>query len=69
MTDGGWTPQRAANRLVKVVEAVSMAHGIDRFPVDVPQLALESARIFNWSAEDKRLSTLHVNYPKPAYRF
>ena len=49
MTDGGWTPQRAANRLVKVVEAVSMAHGIDRFPVDVPQLALESARIFNWS--------------------
>lgn len=49
MTDGGWTPQRAANRLVKVVEAVSTAHGIDRFPVDVSQLALESARIFNWS--------------------
>ena len=48
MTDGGWTPQRAANRLVKVVEAVSAAHGINRFPVDVPQLALECARIFNW---------------------
>lgn len=49
MSDGGWTPQRAANRLVKVVEAVSAAHGINRFPVDVPQLALECARIFNWT--------------------
>lgn len=49
MTDGGWTPQRAANRLAKVLEAVSLAHGIDRFPVDVSQLALESARIFNWT--------------------
>lgn len=48
MTDGVWTPQRAANRLVRVVEAVSLAHGIDRFPVDVPQLALECAHIFNW---------------------
>lgn len=49
MTDSGWTPQRAAIRLVKVVEAASMAHGIDRFPVDVPQVALECARIFNWA--------------------
>jgi hypothetical protein len=44
-----WTPQRAANRLVKLVETVSLAHGTNRFPVDVPQLALESARIFGWS--------------------
>lgn len=49
MSDGGWPLQRTANRLVKVVEAVSAAHGIARFPVDVPQLALECAQIFNWA--------------------
>ncbi|MFH1872629.1 MAG: ImmA/IrrE family metallo-endopeptidase [Pseudomonadota bacterium] len=44
-----WTPQRAANRLVKLVETFSAAHGEDRFPVDVAPLALETARIFDWS--------------------
>lgn len=44
-----WTPQRAANRLAKVAEVFSAAHGVDRFPVDVPPLAMETARIFGWS--------------------
>lgn len=44
-----WTPQRAANRLVKLAEVFSAAHGVDRFPVEVPPLALEAARIFGWS--------------------
>lgn len=44
-----WTPQRAANRLAKLAEVFSAAHGVDRFPVDVPSLALETARIFGWS--------------------
>jgi len=44
-----WTPQRAANRLVKLAEVFSAAHGVDRFPVEVPPLAFESARIFGWS--------------------
>lgn len=44
-----WTPQRAANRLAKLAEVFSTAHGVDRFPVDVPSLALETARIFGWS--------------------
>jgi len=43
-----WTPPRAASRLVKLVESVSVAHGINRFPVDVPQLALEAGHIFGW---------------------
>ena len=43
------TPQRAATRLVKVLEAVSLAHGTPRFPVDVPALALETANIFGWT--------------------
>lgn len=44
-----WTPQRAANRLAKLAEVFSAAHGVHRFPVDVPSLALETARIFGWS--------------------
>ncbi len=44
-----WTPQRAANRLAKLAEVFSAAHGVDRFPVDVPPLAMEAARIFGWS--------------------
>lgn len=44
-----WTPQRAANRLTKLAEVFGVAHGIDRFPVDVASLALETAHIFGWS--------------------
>lgn len=44
-----WTPPRAATRLVRVTEAFAIAHGVDRFPVDVPTLALEAANIFGWS--------------------
>lgn len=43
-----WTPQRAANRLAKLAEVFSVAHGVSRFPVDVPSLAMEAARIFGW---------------------
>lgn len=44
-----WTPQRAANRLVKLAEVFNAAHGVDRFPVEVPPLAMEAARIFGWA--------------------
>lgn len=44
-----WTPQRAANRLVKLAAVFSAAHGLDCFPVEVAPLALEAARIFGWS--------------------
>lgn len=44
-----WTPQRAATRLVKLAEVFSAAHGVNRFPVEVPPLAFEAARIFGWS--------------------
>lgn len=43
-----WKPQKAANRLSKIMEAVGDAHG-GRFPVDVPMLAKEAAAIFQWS--------------------
>ncbi len=44
-----WTPQRAANRLAKIAEAFSAAHSVDRFPVNVPMLALDAANIFGWT--------------------
>jgi hypothetical protein len=43
-----WTPQKAANRLSKIMEAFDNVHG-GRFPVDVPVLAMEAAKIFGWS--------------------
>jgi hypothetical protein len=49
VTDRAWTPERAANRLARVVEAFSKAHGTNRFPIDVPPLALEAAHIFGWT--------------------
>ena len=44
-----WTPPKAANRIVKVVEAISGIHELDRFPLDVTQVALETAKIFGWT--------------------
>jgi hypothetical protein len=49
VTDQVWTPQRAANRLVKISALFAQAHGLDRFPVDVAALALEAAKIFGYA--------------------
>lgn len=43
-----WTPQKAAIRLTKICDHFSAQHGTDRFPVEVPQLALETANLFGW---------------------
>lgn len=42
------TPQKAANRLSKLLEHAAQ-FGQIRFPVDVPMLAKEAANIFKWS--------------------
>ncbi|MBP5053745.1 ImmA/IrrE family metallo-endopeptidase [Pseudomonas chlororaphis] len=44
-----WTPQKAAIRLTKICDRVSEAHGVARFPVNVSELALGTAEVFNWS--------------------
>lgn len=43
-----WTPQKAAIRLTKICDHFSAQHGSDRFPVEVPKLALETANLFGW---------------------
>ncbi|TCT08965.1 ImmA/IrrE family metallo-endopeptidase [Paralcaligenes ureilyticus] len=59
MTDV-WTPQRAANRLVKLAEVFSVAHGGDRFPVEVSPLAMEAARIFGWADPITRVQAASI---------
>lgn len=43
-----WTAPKAANRLVRIAEAFSKAHGTPRFPINVEQLAADAANIFGW---------------------
>lgn len=43
-----WTPQKAAIRLTKICDQVSEVHGIERFPVNVSELALGTAEVFKW---------------------
>ena len=43
------TPQKAANRLNKLVEHAAKEFDLPRFPADVPMLAKEAANIFKWS--------------------
>lgn len=43
------TPQKAANRLNKLVEHAAKQFSLPRFPADVPMLAKEAANIFQWS--------------------
>lgn len=42
------TPQKAANRLNKIIETFAAQFNQPRFPVDVPLVAREAAKIFQW---------------------
>ena len=55
-----WTPARAANRIVKVVEAVSGIHGMNQFPLDVSSVALETAKIFGWTDPISRVEAAEI---------
>lgn len=43
------TGPKVANRLNKILEAIANAHQIERFPVNVPQIALSCHEVFGWS--------------------
>lgn len=55
-----WTPQRAANRLVKLAEVFCSALGVNRFPVEVPPLAMEAARIFGWTDPITQVQAVNI---------
>jgi hypothetical protein len=43
-----WTPSKAAYKLTHILNTISEAHGLPRFPVDVVELARGAAEIFHW---------------------
>jgi len=57
-----WTPQKAANRLVRVAETFTNAHGLDRFPINVDQLALGAADIFGWSDPITKIQAKNIKH-------
>lgn len=48
MTIETLTPPKAANRLNRILEAVSSAHELNRFPVNIEELALGANNVFGW---------------------
>lgn len=48
MTTETLTPPKAANRLNRILELVSSAHELDRFPIKIDELALEANSVFGW---------------------
>lgn len=57
MTTEILTPPKAANRLNRILETVSSAHGFNRFPINIEELALEASIFFGW--KDK-ISEIHA---------
>jgi len=56
-----WTPQKAAIRLTKICDQFSAVHGVERFPVDVVQLALETANLFDWPDPITKVQAVDIN--------
>lgn len=48
MSNEAWTPTRAAIRITKQLNLFSECHGLPRFPINVPELAMEAANLFGW---------------------
>jgi len=48
MSEQIWTPAKAAIRLGNLIDQYSQIHSLNRFPIDVEWLALETANIFKW---------------------
>ena len=48
MTADTLTPPKAANRLNRILETVSSAHELNRFPVNIEELALGVNGVFGW---------------------
>lgn len=49
MTVEALTPSAAAYRLTHILNALSAAHRLPQFPIDVNRLAMEAANIFHWN--------------------
>jgi hypothetical protein len=61
MTSQAWTPTKAAARLTHQLNAFAQAHGTERFPVDVTEVAREAAHLFGW--DDPITEVEGVDFP------
>jgi Zn-dependent peptidase ImmA (M78 family) len=50
MTGQNLTPTKAANRLTRILENFNSTHHLDRFPINVKELALECGNLFGWDS-------------------
>lgn len=57
---GSLSPAKAANKLNKIIDVFHTAHGGNRFPVNVDELALGSAEIFGWSDPITKIQEANV---------
>lgn len=60
MTSDFSSPYRAANRLTRILDTFSKAHG-GRYPVEVAPLALEVARLFQWADPITEVSSAPIH--------
>ncbi len=44
-----WTPQKAAIKLNRILDTFHTVHGGNRFPINIDEMALNAADLFNWS--------------------
>lgn len=60
MTTETLTPPKAANRLNRILEAVSSAHDLNRFPVDIQSLALGTGTVFGWKDNIAEIQSANI---------
>lgn len=61
MSEQIWTPAKAAIKLVNIVEQFSQIHSLDRFPIDVEWVALETSNIFKWKDPITKVEGAPIN--------
>lgn len=61
MTTETLTPPKAANRLNRILETVSSAHDLSRFPVDIKSLALDTGTVFGWKDNIAEIQSANIH--------
>ena len=54
------SPVKEANRLSQILDAFHLTHGLDRYPVDVPSLALDCANFFKFADPIKAVQAADI---------
>lgn len=60
MTGQNLTPTKAANRLTRILQNFNSAHHLDRFPINVKELALECGNLFGLNSQITEIKTADI---------